>query len=190
MKKNYNKNTTDDQTETLIEVTKDDKILGPVRRQECHNETRKPWHRSVHIYLFKPNGDLFLSQRSLTKDTAPGEWTISAGGYVNWGETYNECAKNELYEELKLKIDLEVIDKLTIDYGSEREIIKIFAGVTECCEYFKKNEICQIKAFKYDEVIHDFCKGRFDLSGGSRDSFKHVIRTGSLAKYRKKLLHI
>ncbi len=189
MKKNYNKNTTDDQDEMLVEVTKEDKIVGPVTRQECHNETRKPWHRSVHIYLFKPSGDLFLSQRSLTKDTAPGEWSVSAGGHVDWGETYDKCAENELYEELKLRVQLEVIDKLTIDYGSEREIIQIYAGATEKCDYFKKDEMEQVKAFDFEKIIKDFCKGSFDLSGGSRDSFKHVIKTGSLAKYRNILLH-
>jgi len=188
MKKNYNSNTTDSQDEMLIEVTRDDKVIGPVSRYECHKEIRKPWHRSTHIYLFRPNGDLFLSQRSLTKDTAPGEWSVSAGGHVDWGETYKECAENELYEELKLKLNLEFIDKLTVDYGSEREIIQIYSGVTEKCKYYKKDEMQQVKAFEFEKVITDFCDGRFDLSGGSRDSFKHVVKTGSLRKFRNKMI--
>jgi len=63
---NYNKRSTDDPEERLIEVTQNDRIIGKVSRVECHNESRKPWHRSTHIYLFSPD-ELFYFTGNLRK---------------------------------------------------------------------------------------------------------------------------
>jgi len=180
---NYNPNTTDPQEEQLIEVDENDKIIGPVARKVCHNETRKPWHRSTHAYLFNEKGELYFTQRSLSKDTAPGEWTISAGGHVNWGESYEECVKNELKEELDLEANLDLIDTFTIDYGSEREIIALFAGVTEKKPTINTEETERIKTFELEDIIGKFQAGEFKLSGGSTHTFTRLIETGILKKF-------
>lgn len=125
-KNNYNKNTTDNQQELLVEVDENDNVIGAVTREECHNQTRKPWHRTTHIYLFNKKGDLYLSQRSLTKDTAAGLWTVSSGGHIEYGSTPEKTAKKELLEELEILVDLELIDKCSVDYATEKEIISIF----------------------------------------------------------------
>jgi len=183
---NYNPNTNDNPEELLIEVTEDDEVIGQVTRKECHNETRRPWHRSIHIFLFNLKGDLYLSQRGKKKDTAPGEWTVSAAGHVNLGESYEEAAKIELEEELGLNIGLKLIDKFAIDYGSEREVVAIFAGVTEKEPTIKEEEVEQIKVFNFESIVKKFKNKQFDLSGGSRDSFLHVIKSGSLKMFREK----
>lgn len=61
---NYNSKTTGPQDELLCHVTKSDKVIGPIARKICHNETTRPWHRSVHLYLFDKKGRLYLTQRS------------------------------------------------------------------------------------------------------------------------------
>jgi isopentenyldiphosphate isomerase len=185
---NYNPRNTDRKNEFLCEVDENDNLIGPVTREECHNETRKPWHRSTHAYLLDQNGDLFLSQRSFSKDTAAGMWTISAGGHVKFGDTPEATINKELEEELGIKTNLELIDKLIIDYGSEKEILYIFAGTTGDKLRFNPNEINQIKLFNFDTITNNFISGKFDLSGGSRDTFKHILKTGTLAKFRQKIL--
>jgi isopentenyldiphosphate isomerase len=186
---NYNSHTTDDQKELLIEVTQDDKIVGKVTREECHNETRKPWHRTTHTYLFTSDGKLYLSRRSKTKDTAVGQWTVSAGGHVNWDEGYLEAAKIEVYEELGLRVKLKRMAKIAVDFGSEREMIVMFVGVIDKKPHIKKEEIGELKAFDYEDIIKRFKSGMFDLSGGSRDSLKYLIEHGILDTWRKKLIH-
>ncbi|PIZ59321.1 hypothetical protein COY20_02005 [Candidatus Shapirobacteria bacterium CG_4_10_14_0_2_um_filter_40_12] len=185
---NYNPQNTDRKNEFLCEVDKNDNLIGPVTREECHNETRKPWHRSTHAYLFDENGNLYLSQRSFSKDTAAGQWTVSAGGHVKFGTTPEATINKELEEELGVKVNLELIDKLIIDYGSEREVLYIFAGITGDKPRFNPNEVNQIKLFDFNTIINDFNSGKFDLSGGSRDTFKHIIKTGTLTKFREKIL--
>lgn len=184
---NYNANTSDRQKETLWEVDQDDTVVGPVTRAECHNETRKPWHRTTHVYLFNKEGKLYLSQRSFAKDTAPGCWTVSAGGHVQYNFNPLDTAEKEVGEELGILAKLEQIDKLIVDYGTEREVIYIFAGVTDKKPKFNPNEVNQVKLFDFQTLIDDFANGKFDLSGGSRDSFKHVINSGSLFKFRQKI---
>ena len=187
---NYNKRSTDDPEERLIEVTQNDRIIGKVSRVECHNESRKPWHRSTHIYLFSPKGKLFLSKRAKTKDTGPGQWSASAAGHVNWDEGYDEAAKVELYEELGLRLKLRRIGKIAVDFGSEREIIALYAGVAaeDKVHIQKEDEIEEIRAFDYGDVVDKFQKGTFDLSGGTRDSFLYLIKSGLLDEYRRKLV--
>lgn len=185
---NYNSNTTDNQKEQLVEVDEKDNVIGPISREECHNQTRKPWHRTTHIYLFDNKGNLYFTQRSVKKDTAAGLWTISAGGHLRWGKTPEETAEREILEELKVKADLELIDKLTVDYGTEREVISIFSGVTNEKPRINEEEVQQIKSFPLKEVIEKFNSGEFKLSGGSTHSFQHLIGTGVLKDYRDKYL--
>lgn len=177
---NFNPKSTSNVSEMLTEVDENDNVIGPVVRLECHNETRKPWHRGAHLYLFDVKGDLYLSQRSLKTDTAPGQWTVSAGGHVKFGKTYEETMLGEAKEELGLEVKVEMIDKLVIDYGSEREIIGIFVGITDKTPYTENDKVAQIKLFKFEEVVNDFMSGKFDLSGGSRDSFRFIIENGTL----------
>lgn len=187
---NYNSNTTDPQDEQLCHVTKDDKLIGPIERKICHNETTRPWHRTAHLYLFDTKGRLYLTQRSLSKDTAPGKWTVSAGGHVNFGQTYAVAMREETRQELGLKVRLKMLDKLTIDFGTEREMIAIFAGITNKKPNVNREEILKIKAFAFDKIVKKFQEGEFDLSNGSRDTFKLVIKTVSLQAFREEMLKV
>lgn len=90
-------------------------------------------------------------------------------------------------EELGIRVHLEMIDKLAVDYGSECEIIGIFAGVTGQEPKIDKKEVEQIKRFDFEEVTADFTNKKFDLSGGSRDSFAHILKTGSLRNYKENI---
>lgn len=187
MTQNYNPNNTDRNNEYLTEVDENDNVLGKVTRIECHNETKRPWHRSVHVYLFDKNGYLYLSQRSYSKDTAAGKWTVSAGGHVKFGDEPLKTAQREVEEELGVKAKLSFIDKLKVDYGSEKEIISIYAGVTKEIIRINSNEVNQVKLFEYEKIVNEFLANKFDLSGGSRDSFKWVIKSGSLDKFRQSI---
>jgi len=183
---NYNSNTTDPQDELLCHVTEDDKLIGPIKRRICHNETSRPWHRTVHLYLFDKKGRLYLTKRSQNKDVVPGKWTVSAGGHVNSGQTYIEAVREETNEELNLRIDFEILGKINIEYETEREIITIFAAITSKEPTIDKEETSKIKTFDLQKIIKKFKTEKFDLSINSRDSFRHIIKTGSLIKFWKK----
>lgn len=83
-------------------VNERDQVIGRAPRSEVH---RREWrHRAAHILVFNSQGELFVQQRSLTKDMSPGQWDTSAAGHLDAGEDYDECACRELSEELGVVI--------------------------------------------------------------------------------------
>jgi len=58
------------------------------------------WHRSAHVFLFDPDGALYIQQRAAGKDLFPGRWDFSVGEHLQPGETYLAAALRGLQEEL------------------------------------------------------------------------------------------
>lgn len=79
-------------------VDEHDGVIGRALRSEVHRLGLR--HRAVHLLVFNPRGEVFLQQRSLTKDTAPGLWDSSSSGHLNVGEGYAGAVVRELIEEL------------------------------------------------------------------------------------------
>lgn len=82
-------------------VDESDRVVGCERRREVHRLGLR--HRATHVLAFNGRGELFLQQRSLSKDMWPGVWDSSASGHLDSGEEYDACAVRELGEELGLK---------------------------------------------------------------------------------------
>jgi isopentenyldiphosphate isomerase len=57
-------------------------------------------HRATYILVFNSLGQLFVQDRTMTKDIFPGYHDLCTGGVVLAGEDYEESAKRELKEEL------------------------------------------------------------------------------------------
>jgi isopentenyldiphosphate isomerase len=182
----YNKNTTDDPKELLTEVDGNDKVIGPVEREICHNQTKKPWHRTTSIYVFNSKGEIFLTRKGQNKDTGAGLLGISASGHVDFGDTYKETAERELKEELNLDIKLEEIGNLKIDVGYEKEFIGIFAGVTEKDPIPNKEEVAEMFKIGFRKLTTDFKAKKIIFGPGAKDSFEYVLETGTLEEYWNK----
>lgn len=183
----YNPNTTDKQNELLWRVDKDDNEIGSVTRAECHNSQHPVWHRTTHAYLFDTDGNLMLTRRSEKKDTAPGLWTVSAAGHVPYGQTYLQTITREIEEELGLQIEVEHLDTFPVDYGFEQEVVGVFAGIIEKRDITKNHEeVSEIRLVPLEQFSQDFQSGKAELSGGSRDSFAHLLETGTLKAYWQK----
>lgn len=84
-------------------VDREDRIVGRCTREEVHR--RGLLHRAVHVFVYRPEGDVFLQKRSATKDTAPNRWVSSCSGHVDQGENYLGAAVRELGEEIGISVD-------------------------------------------------------------------------------------
>ncbi len=73
--------TTDNQNEIFDVVDEDDNVIGRVKRGEA-NRNKNLIHRSIGVAVFNRKGEIYLQQRSSTKDTDPMCWTISCSGHV------------------------------------------------------------------------------------------------------------
>src|SRR5215813_1325190 len=108
-------------------VDKDDRICGHATRAEVHGNNLP--HRAVHILIFNQVGDVYLQQRSRWKDRHPLKWDSSAAGHVTAGENYDETARRELKEELRVEVPLEKIFTLTASPRTDHEFICGYRGV-------------------------------------------------------------
>lgn len=91
----------EEQEELFDVVDASDTVVSAAPRSEVHR--RQLRHRAVHVFVFNAAGEIFLQQRSLRKDTAPGRWVSSCSGHVDAGEDYDTAARRELAEEIGLR---------------------------------------------------------------------------------------
>jgi isopentenyldiphosphate isomerase len=57
-------------------------------------------HRCTYILVFDQAGQLFIHQRTPTKDVFPSYWDVTVGGVLAAGEPYDDGARREAHEEL------------------------------------------------------------------------------------------
>ena len=107
-------------------VDKNDRILRYARRSDVHGNNLR--HRAVHILIFDQAGDLYLQQRSRSKDRHPLKWDSSAAGHVAADESYEETARRELEEELGINVPLEKLLKLSASARTEQEFVWLYRG--------------------------------------------------------------
>jgi isopentenyldiphosphate isomerase len=82
-------------------------VVGVTTRAEMR--ARKLPHRCVYILVFNRRGDLFVHQRTPTKDVFPSFWDVTVGGVVAAGETYDVGAVREGGEELGVVLSPEYL---------------------------------------------------------------------------------
>ena len=79
--------------------------VGVVTRREMR--TRRLPHRTSYVLVFNRRGELFIHQRTLTKDVYPGHWDVAVGGVLAAGESFAAGAQREVAEELGVERALE-----------------------------------------------------------------------------------
>jgi isopentenyl-diphosphate delta-isomerase type 1 len=112
--------------------------LGTASRTKVHREGL--WHRASNVFLFRPDGQLLIQRRQLSKDVWPGAWDVSAAEHLKPGETFEQGAIRGLHEELGVaevrlesvgsvtKSRLEDIESGVRDYEFQQSFRAIYAG--------------------------------------------------------------
>lgn len=104
----------------LVDVIDENgQVIGKVTRRQMRSQ-RLP-HRATYLLVFNRNGELFIHQRTATKDVYPSYWDLTVGGVVAAGETFDEGAKREGREELGVEIGPQPL--FPISYADERSVV-------------------------------------------------------------------
>nr|XP_002739201.2 PREDICTED: isopentenyl-diphosphate Delta-isomerase 1-like [Saccoglossus kowalevskii] len=111
--------------EECILLDENDKVIGSESKKYCHlmENINKgvALHRAFSVFLFNPEGQLLLQQRSDVKITFPGFWTNSCCSHPlsvpsELDETDNigvkRAAQRKLYQELGIKSEQVPLDEL------------------------------------------------------------------------------
>ena len=105
-------------TELVDVVDADDRVVGRATRAEIR--ARQLRHRATYILVFNAHGQLFVHQRTATKDVYPSYYDVAIGGVVGAGESYDEGARRELAEEIGVKAVPRPILKFQYEDDSNR----------------------------------------------------------------------
>ena len=115
--------------ELLDVVSQDDMVVARELRSVVH--TRGLIHRGVHVFLFTPDGQLLVQQRSRHRDTAPLALDCSVSEHVKSGEDFPSAAQRGLQEELGIvQVTLSRVAYFQFCYGpNDNKISQLFEGV-------------------------------------------------------------
>ncbi len=89
--------------------------IGVVTRRAMRAK-RLP-HRCTYVLVFNSRGELFIHQRTATKDVYPSSWDVCIGGVLTAGESFAEGVRREIREELG--IDADAVELFSIRYADE-----------------------------------------------------------------------
>ena len=131
------------QDEIYDVVDKMDHVIGQATRREIHQKNLL--HRSIHILVFNHQDEVFLQKRSMAKDENPGLWDTSSAGHVDSGETYDDCAQRELWEELGIKALLKPLDKIEACQETYQEYVQVYTCKTNATIKINLDEISEGK---------------------------------------------
>jgi len=93
-------------TEYFETLDENGRPAGLIPRPEVHKKGL--WHRSVNLFLFHPDGRVYLQKRAGDKDVWPGAWDVSVAEHLKPGETLDQAARRGLEEELAIRgVDVE-----------------------------------------------------------------------------------
>lgn len=140
-------------------VDEDDRVIGKALRSECHGNPSLV-HRVAHVLVFDRQGRLLLQKRSMSKDVQPGKWDTSVGGHLDPGETYEEAARREMFEELGVAdLPLTLLHAYPMRNDFESENVVTF---TACCDgpfSFSLSEIDEVKFWTAPEIDEALSRG-------------------------------
>src|SRR5260370_521587 len=110
----------DNSSDELVDVLDDrGTVTGVTTRGEMR--ARNLPHRSTCLLVFNRRGELFIHQRTATKDVNPSLWDLAVGGVVAAGESYDQGAHPGLLEELGVAGETEPL--FPFRFADERTIV-------------------------------------------------------------------
>jgi len=162
-----------------------------VGKEECfvvHKKHLK--HRAVHIFVFNPKGQVFIQQRSLSKDTNPGKWGSSVGGHLDAGEDYLHAAVRELEEELGIRANEKKLKRIAFFKASKIsgwEFVEIYSIVYGGKIKMNEEELKNGKFVKIEELKEALRKESSSFTPDFAYYFKKLFGKKKIKNKKKKV---
>lgn len=121
----------------LVEhVDVDGSVIEVVTRAEMRARSLR--HRCVYIVVMSPDDEVLVHKRADWKDVFPGAWDLAFGGVCDPGESWDDSATRELYEEAGLKADLTDVGAVAFEADDVRLVGRLYR--TESTGPFEFND--------------------------------------------------
>jgi len=137
--------------EILVIVDEEDNEVGKMPRKEVEEEA--VLHRSGNVIVKNDKGEIFVHQRKIGKFPFSGMWDIKVGGAIPYGESYEDAAKRELYEEIGVKdIELKFLFKQKTRSNVQNTNREVFMCIWNGAVKLQEEEIEQGRFMTIDEI--------------------------------------
>lgn len=127
-----------------------DCVMEVLPRSEVHR--RKLLHRAVHVFVFRSDGAMLIHKRSATKEEFPSVWTSSCSGHVSAGETYDETAPREMFEELGIEAAVTPVRKFDACPETSHEFTMLYTARSDDPILPDAQEMTEIQWMKPGEI--------------------------------------
>ena len=140
--------------ECIVWVDERDQVLGSLPRAELR--ARGLIGRAAFILLFNPAGEICVHRRTLSKAVYPGCWDMAAGGMLGAGESYWQCARRELEEELGIA-DAELKDhgRFFFDAPHNRIWSAVFSACSDQPLHVQPEEVLEAGFIPLAQLLRD-----------------------------------
>jgi 8-oxo-dGTP pyrophosphatase MutT (NUDIX family) len=119
-------------------------------------------HRATYVFVFHPDGRLYVQHRTMTKDVYPGYWDLAAGGVVLAGETYEESAVRELGEEMGISgVPLEEWFDFYFEDGESKVWGRVWSCVYDGPLRLQEEEVQGVELLRVDDILEGRLARRF-----------------------------
>ncbi len=165
----------DNEIYDLVDI--DDRVIGQATRKKIHQNNLL--HRSVHVFVFNPQGDLYLQKRALSKDENPGFWDTSCAGHLDAGEDYLTAANRELMEELTISEPLHPFMQIKACKESYWEHVHAYTCTTHQPIKINPAEIQEGRYWSLDEISHALSQKQFQFTSTFKIIFISYLKESS-----------
>jgi isopentenyldiphosphate isomerase len=136
--------------ELVCIVDEKDNVIATATRKEMRQKNLL--HRCTYVLVFNSKGEIFITKRTKTKDVAPGLYEIGQGGVVGTGETYEQNARRELFEELGIKTELTYLFDFRFGDEKSKFLAKVFMCKYDGKPTLQETEIEQGSFFSLEKL--------------------------------------
>lgn len=149
-------------------VDSDDRVIGVTNKEEAHKFGYI--HRVVAVFVFTQDGKLCLQEHIKTNNA----YDHSVGGHVVQGESYDDAARREAFEELNITDPLTKIATF-LSHDGHGHMFGLYEVTPSLLWKFKPNrEVQRIIPMPLGEVV--------DLMNRQPGKFTHGFRW-TMSKY-------
>ena len=121
------------------------------------------FHLTVHVCIFNKQGEMLIQQRQSFKNGWPNLWCLTCGGSAITGDTSQQAAARELFEELGITYNFEAIrPQLTINFARGFDDYYTIEHEVDLSELVLQPE--EVQAAKWaskEEIIQMMQEGKF-----------------------------
>ncbi|MFZ2803666.1 MAG: NUDIX domain-containing protein [Patescibacteria group bacterium] len=145
------------------------------------------WCRTTNVFVMDLKGRILCHRRSMEKERLPGVWMTHLGGHVGQGETYEENAQKELFEEAGIEAtSQELIAWRTTKILKQRLWVREFVVLKDVSILDVKmqaGEVDQIAWMTIEEILESYSKDPSRWCAGTHDFYVeyHCLRAALTA---------